>query len=63
VFFGLGASLDFITGTVKRAPRVVSRLGLEWAFRLVQEPKRLWRRYLINDPKAALIIAKQFRDR
>jgi hypothetical protein len=29
----------------------------------VQEPKRLWRRYLINDPKAALIIAKQFRDR
>jgi N-acetylglucosaminyldiphosphoundecaprenol N-acetyl-beta-D-mannosaminyltransferase len=61
VLLGVGASLDFVAGTMKRAPRLVSSLGLEWAFRLVQEPRRLWRRYLVNDPKFALILARTIR--
>ncbi len=51
VLVGVGASFDFLAGVVKRAPRWVSRLGFEWLFRLTQEPKRLWRRYLVQDPK------------
>ena len=48
----------FIAGTVKRAPRWVSSAGLEWAYRLSREPKRLWRRYLINAPRFLLILAR-----
>ena len=58
VALGIGAGLDFIAGTVKRAPTWVSRAGLEWAYRLSREPRRLWRRYLINDPKFLLILAR-----
>ena len=43
---GVGGSLDVIAGRVRRAPRVLQCLGLEWLFRLAQEPRRLWRRYL-----------------
>ena len=43
---GVGGSLDVIAGRVRRAPRALQRLGLEWFFRLAQEPRRLWRRYL-----------------
>jgi N-acetylglucosaminyldiphosphoundecaprenol N-acetyl-beta-D-mannosaminyltransferase len=50
VALGIGAGLDFFTGTVKRAPRWMSEAGMEWLYRLGQEPRRLWRRYLINDP-------------
>lgn len=46
----IGASLEFITGTKKRAPLWMQRLGLEWLFRLASEPKRLWRRYLVEGP-------------
>jgi N-acetylglucosaminyldiphosphoundecaprenol N-acetyl-beta-D-mannosaminyltransferase len=56
VALGLGASLDFIAGKVRRAPRWMSRAGLEWLYRLGQEPGRLWRRYLVQDP-AFLAIA------
>lgn len=58
VAFGIGAGLDFIAGTVKRAPQWMSRNGLEWAYRLTREPKRMWRRYLVNDPKFLLILAR-----
>jgi N-acetylglucosaminyldiphosphoundecaprenol N-acetyl-beta-D-mannosaminyltransferase len=61
VAVGVGASLDFIAGMVKRAPAWVSRSGLEWAWRLSREPKRLWRRYLVNDPKFLLILARTLR--
>lgn len=61
VAVGVGASLDFIAGTVKRAPSWVSKSGLEWAWRLSKEPKRLWRRYLVNDPKFLLILARTLR--
>ncbi|MEH3123109.1 MAG: WecB/TagA/CpsF family glycosyltransferase [Sphingomonas phyllosphaerae] len=47
----IGASLDFIVGRQRRAPRVVQRLGLEWAHRLASQPGRLWRRYLVDGPR------------
>ena len=58
VAFGIGAGLDFIAGTVKRAPAWMSNNGLEWAYRLTREPKRMWRRYLVNDPRFLLILAR-----
>jgi len=50
IFIGVGAAFDFFTGHVRQAPRWMMPLGLEWLFRLTQEPKRLWRRYLIYNP-------------
>ncbi|MCL7406660.1 WecB/TagA/CpsF family glycosyltransferase [Marivivens sp.] len=48
---GVGAAFDFHSGAVERAPKWMQRAGLEWLFRLLQEPRRLWRRYLILAPK------------
>ncbi len=61
VVMGVGASLDFIAGTVRRAPAWMSRMGVEWLFRLFREPRRLWRRYLIRDPEFALIVLRAWR--
>lgn len=47
----IGASIDFVTGRVRRAPRWMQRAGFEWAHRLASEPRRLWRRYLIEGPR------------
>jgi N-acetylglucosaminyldiphosphoundecaprenol N-acetyl-beta-D-mannosaminyltransferase len=47
VLLGVGAAFDFHTGTKKQAPSWMRENGLEWLFRLLQEPRRLWRRYLI----------------
>ena len=47
---GVGAAFDFHSGRVKQAPRWIQRSGLEWFFRLCQEPRRLWKRYLRNNP-------------
>lgn len=58
VMLGIGASLDFLAGTVKRAPAIMRSTGFEWLYRLSQEPGRLWRRYLINDPKFAVILLR-----
>lgn len=49
VSFSMGAALDFIAGNVKRAPRWMVHCGLEWVHRLSQDPKRLWKRYLVTD--------------
>lgn len=57
----IGASLDFLTGRQKRAPRVLRRLGLEWAHRLMTNPRRLWRRYLVDGLKIFPIYAGQRR--
>ena len=46
----IGASLEFLTGAKLRAPRWMQRVGLEWLFRLANEPARLWRRYLLEGP-------------
>jgi N-acetylglucosaminyldiphosphoundecaprenol N-acetyl-beta-D-mannosaminyltransferase len=58
VVVGVGASLDFLAGAVRRAPRWMSRAGLEWLFRLWQEPRRLARRYLLRDPRFLPILAR-----
>jgi exopolysaccharide biosynthesis WecB/TagA/CpsF family protein len=50
VGLGVGAFFDFQAGEVERAPEVLNRLGLEWVHRLIKEPRRLWRRYLIGHP-------------
>ena len=56
VMLGVGAAFDFNSGRVRRAPAWMGELGLEWFFRLVVDPQRLWRRYLIAIPKAAWSI-------
>jgi N-acetylglucosaminyldiphosphoundecaprenol N-acetyl-beta-D-mannosaminyltransferase len=53
VFVAVGAAFDFISGNKTRAPRWMQRLGLEWVHRLLSEPRRLWRRYLIGLPRFA----------
>jgi N-acetylglucosaminyldiphosphoundecaprenol N-acetyl-beta-D-mannosaminyltransferase len=50
LMFGVGAAFDFHAGRVPQAPAVLQRAGLEWAYRLTMEPKRLWKRYLRNNP-------------
>ncbi|MBM3271646.1 MAG: WecB/TagA/CpsF family glycosyltransferase, partial [Candidatus Sericytochromatia bacterium] len=58
VNIGVGASIDFLAGRVRRAPAWIGRLGLEWLFRLALEPRRLWRRYLLRDlPFLARLLA------
>lgn len=50
LMFGVGAAFDFHAGMVPQAPRWIQRAGMEWFYRLTKEPKRLWKRYLINNP-------------
>lgn len=56
VAIGIGASLDFVSGHITRAPRWVSNAGFEWAFRLAQDPRRLWKRYLVRGPRFVGIL-------
>lgn len=49
VCMGVGGTFDIVAGRIPRAPRWMQRAGLEWLYRLRQEPRRLWRRYLLND--------------
>jgi N-acetylglucosaminyldiphosphoundecaprenol N-acetyl-beta-D-mannosaminyltransferase len=58
VAMGVGGSLDFLVGRVRRAPAWMSRAGLEWLYRLGQEPRRMWRRYLVEDPRFVAIVAR-----
>ncbi len=51
----IGASLEFLAGQLKRAPRIAQRLYLEWAHRLISEPRRTWRRYLVEGPRIFLL--------
>jgi N-acetylglucosaminyldiphosphoundecaprenol N-acetyl-beta-D-mannosaminyltransferase len=59
VLLGVGATIDFLAGALPRAPSWMSRSGLEWLYRLGREPTRLWRRYLLRDPKFAWIVMRQ----
>jgi N-acetylglucosaminyldiphosphoundecaprenol N-acetyl-beta-D-mannosaminyltransferase len=61
VLVGVGGTLDFIAGKVRRAPPWMSASGLEWLYRLAQEPRRMWRRYLVRDPKFLLIVLREMR--
>jgi len=58
----LGASIDFYVGRVRRAPRWMQRAGLEWLYRLKQEPKRLAERYLLRDPAFLWILLRTLRE-
>lgn len=49
VIIGVGGSFDVLAGVIQRAPRAVQRLGLEWAWRLMMEPRKLWKRYLTTN--------------
>jgi len=59
VLIGVGAAFDFLSGTKKQAPKWIQRSGFEWLFRLANEPKRLWRRY-IEYPYFIILILFQF---
>jgi N-acetylglucosaminyldiphosphoundecaprenol N-acetyl-beta-D-mannosaminyltransferase len=64
VTVGVGAAFDFLAGSKRRAPVLLQRLGLEWAFRLACEPRRLWRRYLRHNPRFVFLFGSQvFRER
>jgi N-acetylglucosaminyldiphosphoundecaprenol N-acetyl-beta-D-mannosaminyltransferase len=60
VLVGVGAAFDFHAGLVPQAPPRLQRLGLEWSFRLAQEPRRLWRRYVRYNPRFVLGFARQY---
>jgi len=57
---GVGAAFDFHAGIVSQAPRWMQRNGLEWAYRLSREPKRLWRRYASQNPRFVVAFARQY---
>ncbi len=59
LFMALGATIDFEAGHKKRAPRIVQQIGMEWLYRLASEPKRLWKRYLIDDLPFFYYLVKQ----
>jgi N-acetylglucosaminyldiphosphoundecaprenol N-acetyl-beta-D-mannosaminyltransferase len=59
VLLGVGAAFDIHAGTLSQAPRWAQRSGLEWLYRLYREPRRLWRRYLSNNPRFLLAIARR----
>ena len=56
---GVGAAFDFLAGTAAEAPRWTQKIGMEWAYRLVTEPKRLWRRYLIGNVQFLSSVLRQ----
>jgi N-acetylglucosaminyldiphosphoundecaprenol N-acetyl-beta-D-mannosaminyltransferase len=57
---GVGAAFDFHAGIVSQAPSWMQRNGLEWLYRLSREPKRLWRRYLTQNPRFVIAFAQQY---
>ncbi|MDX1521444.1 MAG: WecB/TagA/CpsF family glycosyltransferase [Anaerolineae bacterium] len=59
VLIGVGAAFDFHTGRVRQAPKWMQKRGLEWFYRLLQEPKRLWYRYLVYNPLFILLTMAQ----
>ena len=60
VLIGVGAAFDFHAGLIPQAPRWMQRAGLEWLFRLAQEPRRLWRRYLRYNPRFVVGFVRQY---
>ena len=56
----VGASIDFLTGRQMRAPQFVQRIGMEWLHRLLHDPRRFWRRYLLRGPIVFTLAARQW---
>jgi N-acetylglucosaminyldiphosphoundecaprenol N-acetyl-beta-D-mannosaminyltransferase len=59
VMIGVGAAFDFLAGTKRQAPRWMMKIGTEWLFRLASEPRRLWKRYLKQNPRFVVLFALQ----
>ncbi|MDI9639735.1 WecB/TagA/CpsF family glycosyltransferase [Geitlerinema splendidum] len=59
IFLAIGATIDFEAGNIKRAPKWMSEVGMEWLYRLVSEPARLWKRYLVEDTRFFWLVLKQ----
>lgn len=59
LIMGVGGSFDVIAGFVKRAPIWMQKSGLEWLYRLIQEPKRMWKRYLIGNTKFVVLVLRE----
>jgi N-acetylglucosaminyldiphosphoundecaprenol N-acetyl-beta-D-mannosaminyltransferase len=59
IFLAVGATINFEAGEIRRSPKFLSNLGLEWLYRLLSEPQRLWKRYLIEDLPFIYLIVKQ----
>jgi len=55
VMVGVGAAFDFHAGVISQAPSWMQKLGLEWLYRLIREPKRLWKRYLVHNPRFMIL--------
>lgn len=60
---GVGGSFDVYAGRVKRAPALMQRCGLEWAYRFAQEPGRMWRRYLLGNVQFLMLVLRDWRER
>ncbi|WP_298792860.1 WecB/TagA/CpsF family glycosyltransferase [uncultured Allomuricauda sp.] len=56
---GVGGSFDVVAGKVKRAPLFMQKVGLEWFYRFIQEPKRMWKRYLIGNTKFIIMVFRE----
>ena len=62
IFMAVGATVDFEAGMKPRAPKFASEIGLEWLYRLISEPRRLWKRYLVDGfPFVGLVLAEKLR--
>ncbi|MBD2328094.1 WecB/TagA/CpsF family glycosyltransferase [Alkalinema sp. FACHB-956] len=62
IFLGLGGAIDFVAGAKPRSPEWISEVGLEWLYRLISEPRRLWKRYLIDDlPFLGLLLLQKLK--
>jgi N-acetylglucosaminyldiphosphoundecaprenol N-acetyl-beta-D-mannosaminyltransferase len=61
VLVGIGVSIEFVAGMVKRAPVWMQRSGLEWFYRLAAEPRRLWKRYAVTNPRFVQLVLQQYR--
>jgi N-acetylglucosaminyldiphosphoundecaprenol N-acetyl-beta-D-mannosaminyltransferase len=59
LFFSLGASYEFYCGMKKRAPKIYQRFGMEWFYRFMQEPRRMWRRYTIDNFRFLILMWKE----
>lgn len=59
LMIGVGAGFDFHAGTVKRAPKWMQNIGMEWLYRLCQDPKRLWKRYVSTNWKFAKLVVRE----
>lgn len=59
ISLGIGASFELVSGVVPRAPKLMQRIGMEWLFRLVMEPRRLWKRYVICNTLFVWLILKE----